>query len=523
MAGMISDWRVHAAESELAKLVAELRPGELDAWLDAATPRLPETVRVNPCRSDVEWTQALLEEMGATPIEWFNQKGGAYTMPWEKARCENDSFMENLRALHTSGRITRQEAASMMPVQALDIQPGHRVLDLCAAPGSKTTQIAEALDGLGLVVANEPNPGRANNLVSNVQRSGHLNIVVVREDGRNFPRVAEPGFDRILVDAPCTGTGTTRKNTDVWTKWKPHHGEQMSRLQIGILSRAAMLLRPGGSMVYSTCSIDPMENENVVEQVLDRFPWLSLKKINRNEVFPALTTRPGQTEQSKDCIRVWNDENDGSGFFIAVFTQIEAGQNSARATRAHPRDEGKEPTPITPKPLRKMDLDLGSSDDYNLIHEWGMDDNGLTLWRRGQYAHISNDAIREWLWDAPRLTGKHQLYPGGHWQPLRVLQAGQPVWKIRKERNRFISTGVHGLAKRVTNHCITIDRELAIRLLNGEEPGRSTLVQEFQGQRDGGILLDCEGEFIPAWLAGKLSLMMTDAEQHILRLKLGLV
>ena len=226
-------------------------------------------------------------------------------MPWEKARCENDSFMENLRALHTSGRITRQEAASMMPVQALDIQPGHRVLDLCAAPGSKTTQIAEALDGLGLVVANEPNPGRANNLASNVQRSGHLKIVVVREDGRNFPRVAEPGFDRILVDAPCTGTGTTRKNTDVWTKWKPHHGEQMSRLQIGILSRAAMLLRPGGSMVYSTCSIDPMENENVVEQVLDRFPWLSLKKINRNEVFPALTTRPGQTEQSKDCIRVW--------------------------------------------------------------------------------------------------------------------------------------------------------------------------------------------------------------------------
>ena len=201
MAGMISDWRVHAAESELAKLVAELRPGELDAWLDAATPRLPETVRVNPCRSDVEWTQSLLEEMGATPIEWFNQKGGAYTMPWEKARCENEAFMENLRALHTSGRITRQEAASMMPVQALDVQPGHRVLDLCAAPGSKTTQIAEALNGLGLVVANEPNPGRANNLVSNVQRSGHLNIVVVREDGRNFPRGAEPGFDRILVDA----------------------------------------------------------------------------------------------------------------------------------------------------------------------------------------------------------------------------------------------------------------------------------------------------------------------------------
>ena len=523
MAGMVSDWRAHAAESELAKLVDELRPGELGDWLDAATPRLPETVRVNPCRGDVEWTRKLLLEMGAKPIEWFKQKGGAYTMPWQKARCENETFMENLRALHTSGRITRQEAASMMPVQALDVQPGHRVLDLCAAPGSKTTQIAEALDGSGLVVANEPNPGRANNLVSNVQRSGHLNIVVVREDGRNFPRVAEPGFDRILVDAPCTGTGTTRKNTDIWANWKPHHGEHMSRLQVGILSRAALLLRPGGTMVYSTCSIDPIENEVVVEKILERYPWLSLKKVKRSEIFPKLNTRPGRTEKTKDCIRVWNDENNGSGFFIAVFSQDETDQGSARATRAHPRDFGKEPIPISPRPLRKMDLRLGDSDDCKLFKEWGMQDDGLTLWRRGQFAHISTDAIREWMWDSPRLTGKHQLYPGGHWQPLRVLQAGQPVWKIRNERNRFISTGVHSLAERVTNHCLRIERELVVRLLEGEEPGRSTLADIFQGHRDGGVLLCWEGEFIPAWLAGKLSLMMTDAEQHVLRLKLGLV
>ena len=523
MAGMVSDWRAHAAESELAKLVEELRPGELNVWLDSATPRLPETVRVNPCRKDVEWTLDLLLQMGATPIDWFNSKGGAFTMPWEKARCENDRLIENIRALHTSGRITRQEAASMMPVQALEVQPGDRVLDMCAAPGSKTTQIAEALDGSGLVVANEPNPGRANNLVSNVQRSGHLNVVVVRQDGRNFPRVAEPGFDRILVDAPCTGTGTTRKNTDVWATWKPHHGEHMSRLQVGILSRAALLLRPGGTMVYSTCSVDPMENEHVVEQVLERYPWLSLKKVSRSELFPGLNTRPGRTDFTKDCIRVWNDENDGSGFFIAVFTQDEEEQTSARATRAHPRDLGKVPTPISAKPLGKMDLRLGDSMDLQLFSEWGMETHGLTLWRRGQYAHVSMDAIREWLWDSPRLTGKHQLYPGGHWQPLRVLQAGQPVWKIRKERNRFISTGVHGLAERVTNHCLSVDRALAIRLLDGEEPGRSTLTEAFQGQRDGGVLLRCEDEFIPAWLAGKLSLMMTDAEQHILRLKLGLL
>ena len=87
-------------------------------------------------------------------------------------------------------------------------------------------------------------------------------------------------------------------------------------------------------MVYSTCSIDPQENERVVETVLERFPWLSLLNVNREEMFPGLKTRPGMTELTESCVRVWNDENDGSGFFIAVFTQTEIEHDAARATRA---------------------------------------------------------------------------------------------------------------------------------------------------------------------------------------------
>ncbi|MEE2747650.1 MAG: RsmB/NOP family class I SAM-dependent RNA methyltransferase [Candidatus Thermoplasmatota archaeon] len=522
MGGMVSDWRDHAASSELAKLVEQLRPDELDIWLDSAIPRLPETVRLNPCRPDLEWTREKLLQMGAEPIEWYTGKGGAYTLPWEKAKCPDQIVRLQIQSLHQTGRITQQEAASMMPVQALDIQPGHRVLDLCAAPGSKATQIAEVLDGRGLVVANEPNPGRANHLVSNTQRSAHLNMVIVREDGRHFPRVAEPGFDRILVDAPCTGSGTTRKNTDVWSKWTPKHGEHMSRLQIGILSRGALLLRPGGRMVYSTCSIDPQENEDVVEKVLERFPWLSLVEINISNVFPNLKTRPGMTPETESCIRVWSDENDGSGFFIAVFTQTEIEHDSARSTRAHPRDEGREPIPIEPKPLQKKDLRPPMEEDLALFEEWGMDPEGLAMWRRGHYAHVSTEDIREWMWAAPRLTAKNRLYPGGHWQPMRVLQAGQPVWKLRKEHNRLISTGLHGLANLVHQHRFQIEMDLLKRLLSGEEPGRSTLGEQFQNIRDGGILLEYEGEFIPAWIAGKLSLMMADSEQHILRWKLDL-
>ena len=92
MGEMVSDWRAHAAESELAKLVEHLRPGELDIWLDSATPRLPETVRVNPCRPDVEWTCTELQRMGATPIEWYTGAGGAFTLPWAKSKCPDDEL-----------------------------------------------------------------------------------------------------------------------------------------------------------------------------------------------------------------------------------------------------------------------------------------------------------------------------------------------------------------------------------------------------------------------------------------------
>ena len=136
------------------------------------------------------------------------------------------------------------------------------------------------------------------------------------------------------------------------------------------------------------------------------------------------------TDDTQTCIRVWNDENNGSGFFIAVFTQTETEHDSARATRAHPRDEGREPIPIEPRPPQQKDLKSPEEEDLALFEEWGMPSRGLAMWRRGHYAHISTDGIRDWMWAAPRLTGKNQLYPGGHWQPMRVLQAGQPVWKL---------------------------------------------------------------------------------------------
>ena len=145
------------------------------------------------------------------------------------------------------------------------------MLDMCASPGSKTSQIAEFMDGMGVLVANERSRKRCNLLVANIQRHRSRVTIVSNHDGRHIPSLSGGGgYDAILVDAPCTGSGTTRKNPEVWRQWKPSGGLGLHSMQVGLLSRAVDLLKPGGRIVYSTCSLDPVENEAVVSQILQR-------------------------------------------------------------------------------------------------------------------------------------------------------------------------------------------------------------------------------------------------------------
>ena len=134
----------------------------------------------------------------------------------------------------------------MLPPVFLKPEPGQVILDLCAAPGSKTTQIAEMTGDEAVVIANEPNRGRSNMLATNRSRVGHRSVIVTSSDGRHYPRLPAPGADTILVDAPCTGTGTTRKNPNVWWTWRPNQALRMHRLQVDLLIRAAHLVKGGG-------------------------------------------------------------------------------------------------------------------------------------------------------------------------------------------------------------------------------------------------------------------------------------
>ena len=143
--------------------------------------------RVNPLSGDQEWLEEWLESLGCKPIEWFNGVGSGWTMPFPRGKAEGE-VKSALAALHETGRLTRQEAVSMLPVLALDPKPGEYVLDLCASPGSKTSQIAEHLNDSGVVVANEIVRGRVNLLVSNMQRHRSRSNIIVNHDAVIFPK-----------------------------------------------------------------------------------------------------------------------------------------------------------------------------------------------------------------------------------------------------------------------------------------------------------------------------------------------
>jgi NOL1/NOP2/sun family putative RNA methylase len=178
--------------------------------------------------------------------------------------------------LHHAGAFYVQEPSAMSAVTALDVRPGDKVLDLCAAPGGKSTQIASRLAGTGLLWANEVVRPRAHILLSNIERMGVRNAVVSNMTADALCGRLAGFFDRMLVDAPCSGEGMFRKDRDAIFEWSPEHSLACAERQKAILDSAAPALKPGGIMVYSTCTFSPDENEGVISYFLEKHPEYEL-------------------------------------------------------------------------------------------------------------------------------------------------------------------------------------------------------------------------------------------------------
>lgn len=216
-----------------------------------------------------------------------------------------------------------QEEAAMIPVHLLDPQPGERILDMCAAPGNKTAQISVLMQNRGTVLANDPYYDRVRAMRQIVERLGLINVSTVRYDGTGLPKSIGL-FDRVLVDPPCSCEGTTRKNPEVLSWCDTDFIARKRQTQLALLRKAVQLCKPGGRIVYSTCTYAPEENEMVVNDLLQgrdgNYLQLLTATIPQFKTSPGLTVWQGQrlADSLAQTMRIWPHQNDTGGFFVAV-------------------------------------------------------------------------------------------------------------------------------------------------------------------------------------------------------------
>lgn len=269
-------------------------------------------LRCNPLKTDREKLQAALlkEQLVLEKIPWAGE--GFYYPP--------DAHPGKL-PLHEAGGYYIQEPSAMIAVQLLDPKPGEKILDLCAAPGGKSTQIAGRMQGSGLLVSNEIISQRARTLSRNIERLGVRNAVVCNETPQRLAERFPVFFDRIIVDAPCSGEGMFRKDPQACAEWSLQQVEHCAARQRSILSCAAAMLKAGGVLVYSTCTFAPQENEQNAAWLVQEFPELTLEKSE--QIWPHL--QRGEGHYAAKFIKAGTAVQDG--FFSALKAGTRKKQN----------------------------------------------------------------------------------------------------------------------------------------------------------------------------------------------------
>ncbi len=244
--------------------------------------------------------------------------------------------------LHEAGAYYIQEPSAMSAVELLEPKPGEKICDLCAAPGGKTTQIAAKMKGEGLVIANEYYGNRAKILSQNVERMGIANTVVLNESPEHLTQGFSAFFDRILVDAPCSGEGMFRKDPQAVCEWSLQNVELCAKRQREILCCAAEMLKPGGVLVYSTCTFAPEENEQCIAWFLEKYPEFSLDhSIVGEQYFSSgrvqwiqedrFQTNLEETGNKLDgTYRLWPHKLHGEGHFAARLVKTGVGMETCK-------------------------------------------------------------------------------------------------------------------------------------------------------------------------------------------------
>ena len=355
-------------EKFLARMQQQLGD-EYDEYLRSLQRPRAVALRFNPLKGDIPALPFVGE-----PVPW--EPMGYYYDPDSRP---------GLHPYHEAGVYYLQEASAMASAALLEPQPGEIILDLCAAPGGKSTQIAGRMQGKGLLVSNEINQKRAKVLSRNIERLGIGNAVVTNEAPAALADRFPGFFHRIMVDAPCSGEGMFRKEEAAITDWSEENVEMCARRQAEILDCAAAMLRPGGRLVYSTCTFAPQEDEEAVEAFLTRHPEFETESVNA----------PWFQESRPGMYRLWPHKLLGEGHFAAVLRKMDC------------REETADVNPDKPMPLPKAFLTFAKELDIALP-----DGQAVTF----------GDTL---YWMPPQMPALHRL---------RVLRPGLELGALKKDR-----------------------------------------------------------------------------------------
>lgn len=224
-----------------------------------------------------------------------------------------------------------QEPSAMTPADRLPVEPGERILDLCAAPGGKATELGARLRGEGLLVANDLSASRARGLLKNLELFGIGNLLVLCEEPGRLVTDFREYFDKILIDAPCSGEGMFRKDRKMIRAWEEHGPDYFSRIQKNLIIQASRMLKPGGRMLYSTCTFSPEENEQTVEYLLEKDPRFEVCEMEGYEGFSRGLPRtvntgdPDRKDSLRNTVRIFPHKMKGEGHFLALLRKREDG------------------------------------------------------------------------------------------------------------------------------------------------------------------------------------------------------
>ena len=281
---------------------------EYEAFLESYEKERVQGLRLNPGKTDEK------EFLAKVPFHLTK-------IPWAREVYYYDSSdRPGKHPYHEAGLYYIQEPSAMAVVELLDPKPGDCVLDLCAAPGGKTTQIAGRLMGEGFLLSNEIHPARAKILSQNVERMGIRNAVVANETPERLAERFPEFFDGMVVDAPCSGEGMFRKDEEACRQWSPDHVVMCAARQRQILDSAARMLKAGGRMVYSTCTFSPEEDEQTIEMFLSEHPEFEIEDMGVREGLSPGKPEWGisAAETLRGTYRIWPHLSEGEGHYLAV-------------------------------------------------------------------------------------------------------------------------------------------------------------------------------------------------------------